>query len=299
MKKTIIFIISIIFIIASTGLLMTGFMKKDAQKNTKTGNSKIHVPQIPFDLTKPVKKIKLPYELTEISALSHYGPKRIACIHDEKADIFMVDYNTEKIHEKFTLARQGDYEGVEIVDNTAYLLKSNGLLVKIIDFTKNSRIITKHKTGLTSKNDCEGLGFDKKSNKLLIVCKNSPNMVNSTIKYKNKRAVYEYDIIKDELNKQAKFLLNLKEIEKKTGKKKFMPSGIAVHPITNNIYITASVGNLLIILNPKGSIIDFAILDSKTFRQPEGICFSPDGKKLFISNEGKSKKGNILIFNHL
>jgi sugar lactone lactonase YvrE len=38
-------------------------------------------------------------------------------------------------------------------------------------------------------------------------------------------------------------------------------------------------------------------LKNSIFRQPEGICFSPDGEILFISNEGKNKKGNILVFN--
>ncbi len=39
-------------------------------------------------------------------------------------------------------------------------------------------------------------------------------------------------------------------------------------------------------------------LDKKTFRQPEGICFDPEGN-LFISNEGQGGKANILIFKYL
>ena len=37
-------------------------------------------------------------------------------------------------------------------------------------------------------------------------------------------------------------------------------------------------------------------LDEKLFRQPEGICFSPEGD-MYISNEGQGGKGYILKFN--
>jgi sugar lactone lactonase YvrE len=36
-------------------------------------------------------------------------------------------------------------------------------------------------------------------------------------------------------------------------------------------------------------------LNRKLFPQPEGICFSPDGK-LFISTEGKGQPGKIMLF---
>jgi len=52
---------------------------------------------------------------------------------------------------------------------------------------------------------------------------------------------------------------------------------------------------MLIILNPKGEIEDLIPLDPKIFRQPEGICFSPNGD-LYISSEGKGKSGYILKF---
>lgn len=277
-------------------MLIKTIKETDKLVNNYLKNSGMENGEISFKFQKPDKKIKLPIEFKEISALSYFENNKLVCLHDEKADIFFINYITDNMDQKITIAGKGDFEGIEIVDNTIYMLKSNGILIKIVDFINESRIITKNKTGLSLKNDCEGLGYDPITNQLLIACKNAPGLPGSNEKHKGKRAVYEYDISTQKLNKEAKYLISLKEIEKKTGKKRFMPSGIAVHPITNNIYIIASVGKLLIVLNKEGEIIDFAHFDPKVFRQPEGICFSPDGKKLFISNEGRNKKGNILVF---
>jgi len=75
----------------------------------------------------------------------------------------------------------------------------------------------------------------------------------------------------------------------------FQPSGIAIHPISGNVYVLASVGNLLIVFSREGKMLAIIELKSKYHPQPEGICFSPDGV-LYIANEGDNNKGTILKF---
>ena len=288
-------------------LLVIGFsltMCTLGNENTQNTDNELKYAQnekseIPFNLNKADLKIKLNNELQEVSALSYHENNKLACLHDENADIFMVDYQIEAISEKLEVAGNGDYEGIEIIDHTVYMLKSNGQLLKISNFTDATWDITELKTELSSRNDCEGLGYDPETKQLLIACKENPNLKAGTNDYKGSRAIYEFDIITEKLNITPKYLINLKEIEEKTGKKEFMPSGIATHPLTHNIYIVASAGKLIIVLNRSGQIIDFEHLNPNKFQQPEGICFSPDGRKLFISNEGKKKKANILMFNAL
>ena len=77
--------------------------------------------------------------------------------------------------------------------------------------------------------------------------------------------------------------------------KNFKPSGIAVHPKTGQTFIIASDGKKLLVLSEKGQKEALISLNPKTYRQPEGICFSPDGD-LFISSEGKDGDGYILRF---
>jgi DNA-binding beta-propeller fold protein YncE len=88
----------------------------------------------------------------------------------------------------------------------------------------------------------------------------------------------------------------LKELNEKTGIDKFMPAGLAVQPVTGYIFIISAVGNSLVVVNRDGNLLYAEKLEKKKFRQPEGICFSSDGKALFISNEGQEKAGNIQIF---
>lgn len=290
--KTIKIPISLIFIII-IGLSQISCNSQNSESNIEKPGNGI----VPYNLDKPDKKIKLDMVLQEISALSYYKTKQLACLHDEYGNIYIIGHETKKTERKISVAGKGDFEGIEIIGNVAYMLKSNGQLTKVVGFdAEKPKEITKQKTGLSTKNDCEGLGYDPKSNSLLIACKNKPYLDKNNKKYKGKRTVYEYDLKKQKLKKKPKYLIDLTEIKNTTGKKDFMPSGIAVHPVTHNIYIIASVGKLLIVLNRAGELIDFAHLNPKIFRQPEGICFSPDGKQLFISNEGRKKKGNVLVF---
>ena len=77
-------------------------------------------------------------------------------------------------------------------------------------------------------------------------------------------------------------------------KKAFMLSGVAIHPQTKEIYLVATVGKLLFVLTPEGKIRHVVPLSPRVFRQPEGICFKPNGD-LIISNEGQDGSSNIQV----
>ena len=53
----------------------------------------------------------------------------------------------------------------------------------------------------------------------------------------------------------------------------------------------------MVVLDRDGKIKFIQELDSKIFKQPEGICFRRDGT-MFISDEGRSGHGNILEFKY-
>ena len=69
-------------------------------------------------------------------------------------------------------------------------------------------------------------------------------------------------------------------------------SALAVDPLTQDLYILASAGNILVVLNQEYEIKAVTKLPAKIYAQPEGICFSATGD-LFISNEGENKKPNF------
>ena len=114
------------------------------------------------------------------------------------------------------------------------------------------------------------------------------NVMNPTPKYVVElKAVKEF-LINNRTPEQLKaFESNLKEDGELF---KFNPSGLAIHPKTNNLYVIASKGKTIVVLSPEGKILHIEKLKKKLHTQPEGIAFDSDGV-LFISNEGKGKEG--------
>lgn len=246
-----------------------------------------------YDLSKPVDRYKLPKYLEEISGLSYYGNGKIACVQDEKANIYVLSLEKEEIIDKQDFGEDADYEDVVIVKKTAYVLKNNGTIYRVKDFRKKDRKVKKYPTELKEKNDAEGMAYDSQTNALLIACKGSPS-IGKENSYEGHRAIYKFDLEKKKLVTTPHFLIDLTKLDS-FSETSFKPSGIAIHPLDGEIYIIASVGKLLIILNRDGKIKNIQELDPEIFLQPEGICFSPEGH-LFISSEGKGEKGYILEF---
>ena len=267
-----------------------------------------------YDLETPDARYKLPDYLEEISGLSYYGKGKIACIQDEKAFIYVLNLEQEKIVKKYDFGTDADYEDIAVVDKTAYILRNNGYIYRVKNFRKKDRKVKKFETPLKEKNDTEGMAYDPLSNSLLIACKGSPS-IEKDKPYEAYKAIYKFDLEEEELAKDPHFLIDLERLDSyidrngfnrlsvKVAKRlrliesetSFQPSGLAIHPIYGDIYIISSVGKLLIILNRYGKVQNVKELDPKIHRQPEGICFSPNGD-MFISNEGKGGKGYILKF---
>ena len=73
------------------------------------------------------------------------------------------------------------------------------------------------------------------------------------------------------------------------------PSGIAIHPVSGDLYVLSTVPQLLLILSANGRIRSINRLNPGLFEQPEGIAFDDD-QNLYISNERVRHQANILKF---
>jgi len=267
-----------------------------------------------YDLEHPDTVFQLPRYLKEISGISYLNKDKIACVQDEKANIYIFDTKRGEVTSKIDFGKNGDYEDIAIVKNDAYVLRSDGTLFKVENFEANPKKAKKIKTPLSHKNNTEGLFYDKNTNSLLIACKNSPS-IEKEKPFNGFKAIYRFDLKMKTLIEEPAYLLDFSKIDsaKGTGSvsefftnaavklklsngSSFYPSAIAIHPFdTEKIYLISSVGKLLIVLNTSGKLLDIIKLDSRIFNQPEGICFSEDGI-LFISNEAENGGGNILKF---
>jgi uncharacterized protein YjiK len=251
----------------------------------------------PYDLNKPDRSWKMPNSLVEISGLSWIDHQRLACVQDEKAVIFIFNLDAGKVENTVPFSDDGDYEGIEIISNDAWVLKSNGTLFKVSDFLKMQGAgVKKIPTALSGKNDTEGLAYDPVNKNLLIACKEQPFA--DEAKGSGFRAVYSFNPESSLLETNPFLLINLDSIRLYKSDGNFKPSGIAIQPKTGNIFIMAAAGNLLLVYSAKGEMLAMIKLRPNVFPKPEGICFSPDGT-LFIANEGNGGQGTILEFNYL
>ena len=274
--------------------VMTNCAQENKNRNDTSSRSNFG---IDYDLMNPDKIMRLPHELEEISGLSYFRDSIVVAVQDERGKLYFYDYNKQKLLDDFSFGNDGDYEGVELVDKMIYAVKSNGVIY-IIDV--NTKEIKSVKTRLKTRNNVEGLAYDAEKNQLILACKGSPSLSKQD---KKGRSFYAYNLNKQQLIKKPLFNVTKKEIASFLGKRyekkinEFKPSGVAVHPITGHVYILAHGGKWLLKLNRSYDIIGVSSLKSKLFRQPEGICFAPNGD-LLISNEGDGGRGTLLYYKY-
>ncbi len=73
-----------------------------------------------------------------------------------------------------------------------------------------------------------------------------------------------------------------------------IPSAIAVHPKTNEVYILSAIDHSLVVFNQFGVITNYSELDSGLFPNPTGLTFAQNGD-LLISNEDFLKNSIVRI----
>ena len=268
-----------------------------------------------YDFGTPDATFKLPKKLIEISGLSiNETGTTLLAVQDEKGIIFRIDSQSGKILDEIPFWKDGDYEGIEMVGDKIYVVKSTGTIYEIKGVGTEEVKMGKFKTPLCKANDVEGLGYDAFSNSLLLTCKGSAAIEGNNGELA--KAIYSFSLDSMLLEEKPKILIHLADVqdylktnplirnlEKLTeyfqpGETSFTfnPSAIAIHPMTKETYLLSATKKLLVILSSEGRILHIEKLNKKLHPQPEGICFASDGT-LFISNEGrKDKKGQIHRF---
>ena len=232
----------------------------------------------------------LPVILKEISGIDFLDQDRVACIQDETGTIFIYNLRSSKIEKEIPFAGSGDYEGIALHGDDAYVLRSDGRLFQVGNFMTDPKV-QEYSTFLTSKQDTEGLSLDKKNNRLLISIKGyEPDQ-------KDYKGIYAFNLSTRQLEKKPVFRIDLNDPQlegfMKKKKASFNPSDIALHPQKDEIYLIEGSKPKILLMDFSGKVKKVQEFDDADFSQPEGIAFAPDGG-LYISNEGKDKEGNIL-----
>jgi uncharacterized protein YjiK len=236
-----------------------------------------------------LKKWELPPDLKEVSGIAYMDDQRFACIQDEEGTIFIFNTALGRIERRIVFAGSGDFEDITIKNSKAYVVRADGRIFEV-DMTEERNSSKEFSTRLTVKQNVEGICYDKRNDRLLLAIKDDEP---GNPGYKG---LYAFDLSTETFIKEPVFKIRMEdEIFPKAREKKnksMMPSAIAIHPGTNELYITDGPRSHLLIMDDTGKPKKLLQL-GKDFAQPEGITFSPAGE-LFISNEGSKRAGNIL-----
>jgi len=265
-----------------------------------------------YNLTTPDKSSILPDTLREVSGLTNIDAATFACIQDENGILFIYDAKNNRLKRQFRFSIDGDYEGIARVGQTIYVLRSDGTLFEIANYTSDNFKLNSYDTGIPAKNN-EGLCYDPDNNRLLIACKGN---IGKGAENKDRRVIYGFDLKTKKLTKKPVFDFDLQKIkefatdnylnlptkkQKKKGKSvkepdiKFRTSAICIHPLTKKLYLLSASDYLLFIIDTNGKIEHIEHLNRTIFNKAEGIAFYDNGDML-ITNEGENKKATVLYF---
>ncbi|OHX64763.1 SdiA-regulated domain-containing protein [Flammeovirga pacifica] len=231
--------------------------------------------------SKPKQKWVLPSKLDEISGLTWYGKNTVACINDEKGNIYLYDLNKKSVSKKIDFGKDGDYEGIAYNRPYFYVVNSKGKLFIIHEETNE---VKKEQLPFTADNDIEGLCmFDDQH--LLVALKGKGGLHGKKADHKS---IYKVNIHNTE---KVSLAYTLKKGFKVS------PSGVYYDKNKNEVYVLSHRSSQLFVLDgSSGEQIMSYSLPKKVHAQPEGICISDDGR-IFISNErGGQYNAKILQF---
>ncbi len=261
---------------------------------------------VAYDFENETEIFHLPTELIEISGLAYDDKLNFIYTHnDENGVVYKLDPRTGAIQEEFEVFKKGgDFESIEILDSLLLISTSNGTLY---GFDRVSCETEKIKTPFESHHNVEGLHVHPSSNKLLFACKG-----NMFFPSQADKGIYSYDYTTETLEKEPFLEIYIDELRSFSEEifedsnkkhsvsqrlKAFAPSGIAIHPITEDIYIITAKRSMLLVYGSDKEIKDIIALDANLIPQPEGICFDSEGN-LFISTEGDAGLGKLIRYDY-
>ena len=241
-----------------------------------------------------VKEVtKLDIKLREISGIAWETIKnRFLAINDESGKLFLVNNEFKEIDSTYSFGGKGDYEDIAIVNGIPYILRSDGVITK---FNMDSAVSVSQSEKLNLKGsvDFESLYYDPDRKALIMLCKNC------AVDGKEQVNAYAYYPDSTGFDTQPVYQIDANAVKKLAPRQtsRLQPSGAAINPKQQKLYILSSASNQLVITDLNGKVEGVFVLSKRLFPQPEGICFRANGD-MYISNEGGNGKATLLKFTY-
>jgi uncharacterized protein YjiK len=225
------------------------------------------------------QKVVLPQELDEISGIAYdSASKGLAAVNDEEGQLYFFDPANGEVTNRRKFGKKGDYEELFFAKGSWWILRSDGIFIKFNPPMDSQTVNWPVPQG----DEYEAAWHDGATGKIWMLCKKC-EAGNNTMTHTNLDTTM---LIK--MNQALDF-------HNHPANKKFHASGAAFNPADSMIYLISSPDKKMLRMSGLGLVMDIINLDPAVFKQPEGICFGPDGT-LYISNEAAGGNANLLIF---
>ncbi len=235
---------------------------------------------------------KLDLKLQEISGLAWDSKANLFyAVNDELGKLYTLDKETKAIIGEFVFGGRGDYEEVALYNGEPYVLRSDGMIIKVIIDSSKATGKEEGKIPLAGSNDFETMYHDPTRNALVLICKNCAS--------DDEKTVSAFAYYPDSIGFDSKplYVIDAAKVAALSPFKtsKFQPSAAAIHPKLQKLFIISSASNQLVVADLNGKVESVHKLSPKLFLQPEGIAFKQSGD-MYISNEGLGAKATFLRF---
>ncbi len=230
------------------------------------------------------QKVVLPQELDEISGIAwDSSTHQLAAINDEEGKLFFFDAATGTVQQRVKFGRKGDYEEVFFAKGCWWILRSDGTFERCIYPSVTDTLLTTFAPLVPDQAEYEAAWYDPAADRIWLLCK----------KCGSKKA--EMTGIEPYPGKTSAVTVIALDFSHLQTHKKFPASAAAINPLDGFVYAISSTDKKILRMSANGVVVDLQPLDPAVFKQPEGLCFAPDGT-LYISNEAAGGNANLLIF---
>jgi hypothetical protein len=252
----------------------------------RQGNSSSFSPKLPAYGNSPQKLVSLKKPLREISGIFYVSDSTLCAVNDEEGALFSIHPSTGEFS-KTVFGSAADYEDIVATNDAFYVLESSGIIHQL---DKSGKQMAVYDGRFPPSAEFESMWYDASKQELLLLCKSCKGCHQQI-------PAYRFNLADHRFSTAPVFTIAIAELRKiaQDNSLIFKPSAAAIHPVTGELFVLASVGKLLLICSSNGTIKQVYKLNPLQFTQPEGLCFTPAGD-LYISNEGGDRKASLLYF---
>lgn len=256
-----------------------------------------------YRLAKPDQTFTLDKALNEISDLALADDNEsLWAVGDEKGTLYRLAIKDGAVQQTVEFHKKGDFEGIAVANGQVIAARSDGEVFIVDPVTSTS---TRFMTAVGVDCNVEGLAYDAHVSRLLMACKSPQGD-----KQDRSWVVYSLDLETHKLDKQPALVIRRKAVEAYltqhagdhdldgVSAAQVDPSGIAIQPKTGLFFLISTRGQLLMVIDAKGSVLRIEKLNRDVHLQPEGIAFGADST-LFISNEARGKSPLLHRFSYV